>query len=28
MHNAHRLKLTGESMRKIRDKLTDGEHLS
>ena len=28
MHNAHRLKLTGESMRKIREKLTDGEHLS
>ncbi len=27
MHNAHRLKLTGESMRKIMGQLTDGEHL-
>ena len=27
MHNAHRIKLKGESMRKIRSKLTDGEHL-
>jgi DNA replication protein DnaC len=28
MHNSHRIKLKGESMRKIRSKLTDGEHLS
>jgi DNA replication protein DnaC len=28
MHNAHRLTLKGESMRKILGKLTDGEHLS
>lgn len=28
MHNAHRLPLTGESMRKKLGKLTDGEHLS
>lgn len=28
MHNAHRLSLKGESMRKILGKLTDGEHLS
>jgi len=28
MHNAHRLPLKGESMRKILGKLTDGEHLS
>jgi DNA replication protein DnaC len=28
MHNAHRLSLKGESMRKILAKLTDGEHLS
>lgn len=27
MHNAHRLKLKGESMRKIRGQLTDDEHL-
>lgn len=27
MHNAHRLQLKGESMRKIRDQLTDDEHL-
>lgn len=27
MHNAHRLTLKGESMRKILGKLTDGEHL-
>jgi DNA replication protein DnaC len=27
MHNAHRLQLKGESMRKIMGKLTDGEHL-
>lgn len=27
MHNAHRLTLNGESMRKILGKLTDGEHL-
>ena len=27
MHNAHRLKLKGESMRKTRSSLTDGEHL-
>lgn len=27
MHNAHRLQLKGESMRKIRGQLTDGEHL-
>jgi len=27
MHNAHRLKLTGESMRKIMGGLTEGEHL-
>jgi len=27
MHNAHRLALTGESMRKIRGQLTDDEHL-
>jgi DNA replication protein DnaC len=27
MHNAHRLQLKGESMRKIRNKLTDDEHL-
>ena len=26
-HNAHRLKLKGESMRKTRSSLTDGEHL-
>lgn len=28
MHNAHRLTLKGESMRKTRANLTDGEHLS
>jgi DNA replication protein DnaC len=28
MHNAHRLQLKGESMRKIRAKLTEDEHLS
>ena len=28
MHNAHRLSLKGESMRKILGKLTEGEHLS
>lgn len=28
MHNAHRLTLKGESMRKILGKLTEGEHLS
>ena len=28
MHNAHRLELNGESMRKKLAKLTDGEHLS
>ncbi len=28
MHNSHRIKLKGESMRKIQSKLTDGEHLS
>jgi len=28
MHNAHRLQLTGESMRKTKGILTDGEHLS
>ena len=28
MHNAHRLKLKGESMRKNTEKLTHGEHLS
>ena len=27
MHNAHRLKLKGESMRKTHSSLTDGEHL-
>jgi len=27
MHNAHRLPLKGKSMRKVRGKLTDGEHL-
>ena len=27
MHNAHRIKLKGESMRKIQSNLTDGEHL-
>ena len=27
MHNAHRLQLKGESMRKLMAKLTDGEHL-
>ena len=27
MHNSHRIKLKGESMRKIRSVLTDGEHL-
>lgn len=27
MHNAHRLQLKGESMRKIQGQLTDGEHL-
>lgn len=27
MHNAHRLQLKGESMRKIRGQLTNGEHL-
>jgi DNA replication protein DnaC len=27
MHNAHRLQLKGESMRKIMGQLTDGEHL-
>ena len=27
MHNAHRLLLKGESMRKIREKLTEDEHL-
>ena len=28
MHNAHRIKLKGESMRKTRSVLTDGEHLA
>ena len=28
MHNAHRLQLNGESMRKTHGQLTDGEHLS
>ena len=28
MHNAHRIKLKGESMRKTRSELTDGEHLA
>lgn len=28
MHNAHRLELDGDSMRKIRSNLTEGEHLS
>ncbi len=28
MHNAHRMKLKGESMRKTRSELTDGEHLA
>ena len=28
MHNAHRLQLKGESMRKVLGKLTDDEHLS
>jgi len=28
MHNAHRLQLKGESMRKLMAQLTDGEHLS
>jgi DNA replication protein DnaC len=28
MHNAHRIKLKGESMRKTRSLLTDGDHLS
>jgi len=28
MHNAHRIKLKGESMRKIQSELTDGEHLA
>lgn len=28
MHNAHRLELDGDSMRKTRSNLTDGEHLS
>jgi DNA replication protein DnaC len=28
MHNAHRLQLKGESMRKILGQLTEGEHLS
>jgi len=27
MHNAHRINLKGESMRKIQSNLTDGEHL-
>ena len=27
MHNAHRIKLKGESMRKLQSTLTDGEHL-
>ncbi len=27
MHNAHRIKLKGESMRKLQSDLTDGEHL-
>jgi len=27
MHNAHRVQLKGESMRKIQGQLTDGEHL-
>lgn len=27
MHNAHRVKLKGESMRKVEVKLTDGEHM-
>jgi hypothetical protein len=27
MHNAHRIKLKGESMRKMQSELTDGEHL-
>ena len=27
MHNAHPLKLAGESMRKVRGQLTEGEHL-
>lgn len=26
-HNSHRIKMKGEPMRKIRSKLTDGEHL-
>jgi len=28
MHTAHRIKLKGESMRKIQSELTDGEHLA
>lgn len=28
MHNAHRIKLKGESMRKLQSELTDGEHLA
>lgn len=28
MHNAHRIKLKGESMRKMQSELTDGEHLA
>ena len=28
MHNAHRLQLKGESMRKILSQLTEDEHLS
>ncbi len=27
MHNAHRIKLKGESLRKIQSELTDREHL-
>jgi len=27
MHNAHRIKLKGESLRKLHSTLTDGEHL-
>ena len=27
MHNAHDIKLQGESMRKVMGQLTDGEHL-
>lgn len=28
MHNAHRIKLKGESLRKLQSELTDGEHLA